>query len=208
MELGRVADHVPREVTDEPRDAAVLAAVVTRETASAAEDDERDYLLLTKRADHLGEHAGQMSFPGGGREPSDADLRATALREAEEEIGLRAEEAEVVGRIDDIRTTSGYAVTPYVARVPNREYAPDEREVAEIAVLPVAAFLDPDNYEVEHREHPRYGEAVVHFFHVGGYTVWGATGRIVVQLLELTTDWQAPDRIDRVVDPDADVRRG
>ena len=199
MELGRVTDHVPREVTDEERDAAVLAPVVVREDSY--------FLLFTKRADHLGEHAGQMSFPGGGREPSDADLQATALREAEEEIGLRPDEADVVGRLDDIRTTSRYAVTPYVAEIPDREYVPDEREVAEIAVLPVAGFLNPDNYESERREHPQYGEAVVHFFHVGGYTVWGATARILVQLLELTTDWRAPEKVDRILDPDADIRR-
>jgi 8-oxo-dGTP pyrophosphatase MutT (NUDIX family) len=200
MELGRVAEHVPREITDEEHDAAVLAAVVEREGDH--------YLLFTKRADHLGEHAGQMSFPGGGREPSDDSLQATALREAEEEIGLRPDEADVVGRLDDIRTTSKYAVTPYVARIPDREYTPDEREVAEIAVLPVSGLLDADNYEVERREHPRYGEAIVHFFHVDGYTVWGATARILVQLLELTTEWRAPEKIDRVVDPDADVRQG
>jgi len=200
MELGRVAEHVSREITDEEYDAAVLAAVVEREGDH--------YLLFTKRADHLGEHAGQMSFPGGGREPSDDDLRATALREAEEEIGLRPDEAEIVGRLDDIRTTSKYAVTPYVARIPDREYTPDEREVAEVAVLPVSDLLDADNYEVERREHPRYGEAIVHFFHVDGYTVWGATARILVQLLELTTDWRAPEKIDRVVDPDADFRQG
>jgi 8-oxo-dGTP pyrophosphatase MutT (NUDIX family) len=227
MELGRVAEHAPRDITGEDHDAAVLAAVVTRkpsdgsgdESASLDTGDERassdasgeqrePHLLFTKRADHLGEHAGQMSFPGGGREPSDADLRETALREAEEEIGLRPDEAEIVGRLDDIRTTSRYAVTPYVAEIPDREYVPDEREVAEIAVLPVAGFLDPDNYESERREHPQYGEAVVHFFHVGGYTVWGATARILVQLLELTTDWRAPETCDRVLDPDADVRHG
>ncbi|WP_115862805.1 NUDIX hydrolase [Halorussus litoreus] len=199
MELGRVANHVPREITDEEHDAAVLAAVVER--------DGEDHLLFTKRADHLGEHAGQMSYPGGGREPGDEDLRATALREANEEIGLRPEEAEVVGRLDDIRTTSQYSITPYVARVPDREYVPDEREVAEIAILPLSEFLNPDNYESERREHPQYGEAVVHFFHVGGYTVWGATGRILVQFLELTTGWEVPERVDRVVDPDADVRQ-
>ncbi|WP_135828870.1 NUDIX hydrolase [Halorussus halobius] len=200
MELGRVAEHVPREITGEDHDAAVLAAVVERGGEYS--------LLFTKRADHLGEHPGQMSFPGGSREPSDADLQATALREANEEIGLRPDEPDVVGRLDDIRTTTRYAVTPYVARVPDREYVPDEREVAEIAVLPLSGLLDPDNYESERREHPEYGEAVVHFFHVDGYTVWGATARILVQLLELATDWRAPDRVDRVVDPDADVRQG
>ncbi|RBI63714.1 coenzyme A pyrophosphatase [halophilic archaeon] len=197
MDLGRVTDSVPRPVTDEDRDAAVLVPVVVREGEPG--------LLFTKRADHLGEHPGQMSFPGGGREPGDATLWETALREAREEIGLRPEEVEGVGRLDDIRTVTNYAVTPFVAKIPDRRYDPDEREVAEIAVLPVSAFLDADNYETERRDHPNYGEIVIHFFHVDGYTVWGATGRIVVQLLELTTDWRAPERIDRFVDTDPDL---
>jgi 8-oxo-dGTP pyrophosphatase MutT (NUDIX family) len=202
MDLRRVAEHTPRRVTDEEREAAVLVPVIDR----VSEQGDEPHLLLTKRADHLGEHPGQMSFPGGGREPSDDDLRATALREAREEIALQPDDAEFVGRLDDIRTVTGYSVTPYVARAADRDYRPDEREVAEIATLPVSGFLDPDNYEAKRREHPRYGDIVIHFFHVDGYTVWGATGRIVVQLLELTTDWRAPETIDRVVDPDADLR--
>ncbi len=197
MELGRVADYKPRSVTDEQRDAAVLVPVVEREDGF--------YLLFTKRADHLGEHPGQMSFPGGGREPQDDDLWATALREANEEIGLRAEEVEHVGRLDDIRTVTNYAVTPFVARIPDREYVPDEREVAEITLLPVSEMTDPENYENEHRDHPHYGDIVIHFFHVDGYTVWGATGRIVVQFFELVTDWRAPEKIDRYVDTDPDL---
>jgi 8-oxo-dGTP pyrophosphatase MutT (NUDIX family) len=196
MDWERVAGHDPVEVTDEEREAAVLAPVVTR--------SDGEYLLFTKRADHLGEHPGQMSFPGGGREPSDDDLQATAKREAREEIGLRPSEAEVVGRLDDIRTITNYAVRPFVARVPDREYTPDEREVAEIAVLPLSALTDLDNYESERRDHPHYGEIRIHFFHVDGYTVWGATGRMLVQLLELATDWEMPTDVDRVVDPDAD----
>jgi 8-oxo-dGTP pyrophosphatase MutT (NUDIX family) len=195
MDLGRVADHDAVAITDVRREAAVLAPVLSRGGA---------HLLFTKRADHLGEHPGQMSFPGGGREPSDATLRETALREAREEIGLRAPEAEIVGRLDDIHTVSDYAVRPVVARVPDRAYEPDEREVAEIAVLPVEGLLDPDNYESERRTHPAVGEVRVHFFRVGGYTVWGATARILVQLLELTTGWRAPEAVDRVVDTDAD----
>ncbi len=197
MNLGRVADHEPRSITDEKRNAAVLVPVVAHEDGH--------HLLFTKRADHLGEHPGQMSFPGGGREPGDDDLWQTALREGYEEIGLRPDEPELVGRLDDIRTITNYAVTPFVVRIPDREYDPDEREVAEIAVLPVAGLTDPTNYENERRDHPHYGDIVIHFFHVDGYTVWGATGRILVQLLELTTDWRAPERIDRYVDTDPDL---
>jgi len=197
LDLSGVAGHEPTAVDDEPRQAAVLAAAVSR--------SDGDRLLFIRRADHLGEHPGQMGFPGGGREPSDADLRATALREADEEIGLRADEAEVVGRLDDIRTVSEYAVRPFVGRVPDRSYVPDGREVAEVVTLPVAGLVDRENYESERRDHPHYGEIRLHFFHVDGYTVWGATGRMVVQLLELTTDWRAPATVDRVVDPDADI---
>jgi 8-oxo-dGTP pyrophosphatase MutT (NUDIX family) len=196
MNLDAVRRHTPRTVDDAEREAAVVAPVVDRGGSDA--------LLFTKRADHLGEHAGQMSFPGGGREPSDAGLEATARREANEEIGLRDDEIDVVGRLDDIPTVSEYAVRPFVSRIPDREYVPDEREVAEIAVLPVAELTDLANYESERRDHPYYGEVRLHFFHVGGYTVWGATGRMLVQLLELATDWEMPPEVDRVVDPDAD----
>lgn len=196
MDLSALARHTPRTVEDAEREAAVVAPVVAR--------GDGDALLFTKRADHLGQHPGQMSFPGGGREPSDAGLEATARREADEEIGLRSEEIEVVGRLDDIPTISDYSVRPFVSRVPDREYVPDEREVAEIAVLPVAALTDLDNYESERRDHPYYGDVRLHFFHVDGYTVWGATGRMLVQLLELTTDWRMPSKVDRVVGPDAE----
>ncbi len=196
MDLGRLDARTPRQVRNAEREAAVLVPVVERATRSAGSSEPELHLLFTKRADHLGEHPGQMSFPGGGREPEDADLTETALREANEEVGLEPSEARVIGTLDGIRTVTEYAITPVVARIPDREYVPDEREVAEIAVLPVSGLLDPGNYEYEHREHPTYGEIVVHYFHVGGYTVWGATGRMVVQLLELTTDWRAPERLD------------
>ena len=196
LALEAVAAHDAATVTGEEREAAVLVPVVER--------NGREQLLFIKRADHLGEHAGQMSFPGGGREPSDPGLRATALREANEEVGMDTERVEMLGRLDDISTVTRYAVRPFVARVAHQEWVPDEREVAEVTLLPVEELVDLDNYDSERRDHPHYGNVRLHFFRVNGYTVWGATGRILVQFLELTTDWSPPAEVDRVVDPDAD----
>lgn len=197
MDLTGVKRHDPVDVRGAERDAAVLAPVIDRK--------EDPWLLFTKRADHLGEHPGQMSFPGGGHEPGDEDLRSTALREASEEIGLDPSEPTIVGRLDDIQTTTGYAVRPFVGSIPDRSYVPDEREVAEIVPLPVESLVDLENYESQRREHPRFGSVRLHFFHVDDYTVWGATARILVQLLELTTDWSVPPEPEDVVDSDTDL---
>ncbi|MEF8775224.1 MAG: CoA pyrophosphatase [Haloarculaceae archaeon] len=196
MDLGAVRDHEPNTVSDEPREAAVVVPVLER--------DRTPHLLFTKRADHLQDHPGQMSFPGGGREPEDDSLSDTALREASEEIGLERTEVDWVGRIDDIRTVTRYSVRPHVARIPDRTYHRCDEEVAEIAILPIPDLTDPANYESERRDHPYYGDTRLHYFYVDGYTVWGATARMLVQLLELATDWEMPPAVDRVVDADAE----
>lgn len=178
MDLTTLWGRRGRQLDREGREAAVLVPVVERPTGPS--------LVFTKRGDDLSDHAGQMSFPGGSREPADVDPFGTAIREANEEIGLRADEVARVGELDDIRTTTGFIVRPFVARIPDRAYTPDGIEVAEIAVLPVAAFLSRKRYERDRR-----GERVIHVFSVEGYRIWGATARLVVQLLELTTDWRA-----------------
>ncbi|NLV11320.1 CoA pyrophosphatase [Halomicrobium sp. HM KBTZ05] len=200
MEFDRVASHEAIEITAEPREAAVIVPVVTD-----AGDADDHAVLFTKRADHLSDHPGQMSFPGGGREPEDDSLLRTALREAQEEVGLDPRAANVIGRLDDIRTVSEYSVRPFVARIPDREYQPSDEEVAEVVVLAVDDLVDLDNYESERRDHPHYGDIRLHFFHVDGYTVWGATARMLVQLLELATDWTMPTEPDRVAGPDDDL---
>ncbi|MCQ4332923.1 CoA pyrophosphatase [Natronomonas sp. F2-12] len=196
MDWERVRSHEPTAAVEGDREAAVLVPVITR--------PDGEHLLFTKRADHLGEHPGQMSFPGGGYEPGDEDLAATAKREAFEEVDLDPRDAEIAGRLDDIPTVTNYLVRPFVAKVPDREYVPNEAEVAEIAVLPLSALTDLENYESERRDHPYYGDIRIHYFRVDGYTVWGATGRMLVQFLELATDWTMPPEPDRIVDPDAD----
>lgn len=197
LDLTGVSRYSSTAHTDPDQEAGVLAPVIEREEGHA--------IIFTKRSKQLGNHPGQMSFPGGGREPIDSDLEATALRESHEEIGLHPSEARVVGTLDDIETISRYIVRPFVARVPDREYTADEYEVAEIVRLSVEALTNRANYESERRDHPEYGPIRIHFFHVDGYTVWGATGQMLAQLLELTTAWQIPAEVDRVVDPDAEL---
>ena len=197
MDFDRVAAHEPAVVEGEQREAAIVVPTVTRSSGAG--------ILFTKRADHLSDHPGQMAFPGGGREPEDDDLLGTAHREANEEIGLDPKAVHIAGRLDDIRTITHYSVRPFVGRIPDREYLPGDEEVAEVVLLPVAELTDPENYESEHRNHPHYGEIRLHFFYTSGYTVWGATARMLVQLLELATDWEMPPEPDRYAGPDDEL---
>jgi hypothetical protein len=111
----------------------------------------------------------------------------------------------VIGRLDDIRTVSEYSVRPFVVRIPDRSYQPTDAEVAEVVVLPVEGLIDHGNYESERRDHPYYGDIRLHFFYVDGYTVWGATARMLVQFLELATEWRMPPEPDRFAEPDDDL---
>jgi 8-oxo-dGTP pyrophosphatase MutT (NUDIX family) len=125
----------------DPRSAAVLVPLVVRESGLT--------MLLTQRADHLNDHAGQISFPGGRREPFDRDATATALREAKEEIGLADERVEILGALPDYLTGTGFCVTPVVGLVhPPFTVQADTFEVAEIFEVPLAFLMDPANHQV------------------------------------------------------------
>ncbi len=157
--------------------AAVLIPIVERH-------DSLD-VLLTVRSPGLRDHAGQISFPGGRVEPGDPDLTATALREAEEEVGIRPAEVDVAGYLQPMPTVTGYAVTPVVGLVHRDfELRIDPTEVAEAFEVPLAFLLDPAN-EV-HSERDVSGVAVpVITFEYGRFRIWGATATMVVALRKI-----------------------
>ncbi|MEO1687555.1 MAG: CoA pyrophosphatase [Pseudomonadota bacterium] len=158
------------------REAAVLCAVVDRGDGLR--------VILTRRADHLRLHAGQVAFPGGRRDAGDPSLRDAALREAWEEIGLRPSSVEVIGPIDGHETVTGFSVTPYVALAPP-DFAPrpDAGEVAEVFEPPLSFLMDPANHVRDWREvdgRRRW------FWSMPweGRCIWGATARMLVGLSE------------------------
>lgn len=185
LDLAAVADRRPTTRSTPQRAAAVLVPVIERGAGTE--------LLFIRRSADLEEHPGQIGFPGGGAERVDRDRRATAFREAREEVGLQAGEIATVGHLDDVQTVSGYTVTPVVARVPDRVYDPTDAEVAGTLRVSVAALTAPENHAYEPREHPDHGTVPCHHFHVGDQPIWGATARMVVQLLTHGTAWTAPE---------------
>lgn len=159
---------------DQQLDAAVLIAM--RECGGQTE------LLFTRRTTQLRRHAGQVSFPGGRIENSDADAVAAALREAEEEIGLPASAVRVHGFLDCMHTITGFNVTPVVGSIvgaPNLQIDPNE--VAELFTVPLAFALDPENLH-RRKLQTRVGERAVFELRYGEHHIWGATASILFNL--------------------------
>jgi 8-oxo-dGTP pyrophosphatase MutT (NUDIX family) len=165
-----------------PTAASVLVALVLRDTLT---------VLLTQRTEHLSDHPGQISFPGGRAEPGDADATATALREAHEEVGLAPSHVDVLGRLPEYTTGTGFVVTPVVALVrPGFALQPDPNEVAEVFEVPLAFLMDPGN----HRRHAiEWAGASREFWSIPWsgndgngqtrhYFIWGATASMLRNL--------------------------
>jgi len=157
--------------------AAVLVALVERADGLT--------VLLTRRTDHLHDHAGQVSFPGGRVDPGDADAIATALREAEEEVGLPRCHVAPIGRLDTYITRTGFEVTPVVALVePPAALNPDPFEVAEVFEVPLDFIVDPAN----HQRQSRVYAGRERFFYVlpwPHHYIWGATAGMLVNLADV-----------------------
>ena len=142
-------------------------------------------VLLTRRSQHLHDHPGQISFPGGRCEPTDAGPVQTALRETHEEIGLDPAAVDVVGRLPQYLTGTGFRVTPVVGLVrPPFELVVDEFEVAEVFEGPCGFLMSPGNRQ----KHRREVRGVVREYWVlpyGEYFIWGATAGMLVSLHRL-----------------------
>ncbi len=175
-----LAEYAPRHIDDEAAiPAAVLILVYDR--------DGEAHVLFTERTDQVEHHKGQVSFPGGAFDDDDGDLEQTALRETYEEIGVRPEDVEIIGPLDDIVTASNFRVTPYVGILTTSSAYPfvlNTQEVAQVVQAPLAFLMDDRNMELEVRE--RAGRQVLTpSFCYEGHHIWGATAHILHQFIEL-----------------------
>lgn len=151
-------------------------------------DGEGWSLLFSKRSEQLTAHSGQIAFPGGGADEGEP-LDQAAIREAEEEVGIGREQVELIGRLDDVITNSGFLVAPFVGIIRARiDYVLQESEVAEVFEVPIEALLDPAQPEVRYVafrkiEYPAY------FYRYEHYEIWGLTGRMLKAFLDLV--WES-----------------
>jgi 8-oxo-dGTP pyrophosphatase MutT (NUDIX family) len=171
------AVHLPGFVL---REAAVLVPLLVRDGAP--------HVLFTKRPTTLRHHAGQYSFPGGSRDPEDTTPLHTALRETREELGIDVSGVRVLGALDEVPTLTEFRIQPFVGVIPQGlEYRPNPDEVEFILEVPLPHLMEPSLRRTE-RHHVRGVEYEVDFYTYGSHVIWGATGRILRNLLRLSSE--------------------
>jgi len=143
------------------------------------------HVLVTVRTDQVEHHKGQISFPGGACDPDDATLEATALREADEEIGLPPEAVDILGALDDVPTVTGFAVTPFIGIVQHSgPYRLNQHEVAAVVEVPLSFLRQPDKVRVGQVEYKGKLHDVL-FWDYGPHVIWGATAQILKTFVDL-----------------------
>jgi 8-oxo-dGTP pyrophosphatase MutT (NUDIX family) len=185
-------DRIRRAVASAPPGRPLAPTVPGAQAAAVLvpvfEEDGLARLILTRRSTNLPSHQGEIAFPGGKVHDGEAS-EAGALREAHEEVGIPPEEVDVVGPLEEMATVAGrFVLAPFVGVLPGRPaLVPNPAEVARAFDVALAELLEPDVYHQERWELPGMGERPMHFFYVAGETVWGATARILHDLLTLVT---------------------
>lgn len=172
--------YPPGLLSGEPRPAAVLMPLLVK--------DDAWHMLFTRRNSELPEHSGQVAFPGGRFDLGDTSPEQTALREAEEEIGLQPKDVRILGRLHDFLTITNYLVSPVVGRIPwPYRLRLAGHEVSRAFTIPLAWLADPGNREERQRElPPPYPPVSVIYYHpYDGEILWGASARFAMTLLEI-----------------------
>ncbi len=173
-------EHFIEKPIDRGRNKWVPAAVLV---PLVAKQDDDLWLMLTRRAAHLNDHAGQISFPGGRVDLTDSSRIETALREMREEVGIAREQIEILGTLPEYRTGSGYSVTPVVSIVrPPFTIQTDPMEVAEVFEVPLSYLMTGANYQRRSAEFPNVGTRTVYTIPYGNYMIWGATAGMLRNL--------------------------
>ena len=142
-------------------------------------------ILLNKRSEEVEHHKGEISFPGGGRDPEDSNSLATALRETEEEMGIKRSDVTVIGEMDEIVTRSGFLVNVFAGTIDYPyTFKPSGIEIAEVLEFPVSALTDPANRRSETRL--QEGKLVTSYSYVHEeHVVFGATARILQSCIDI-----------------------
>lgn len=151
------------------------------------EKEHEPFIVLTKRSNEVRIHKGEVSFPGGMCEDDDGNTMNTALRECCEEIGVRKNDIEIIGRLDDMYTLTGFVITPYVGIIPYPyKFKTNPKEVAYLIELPFEHLMsiNPDMQEAEHMGNVQ----IVPSFHYNGNRIWGATCRLLLQFRNIIND--------------------
>ena len=183
------------EITDENRHVIAADIIAKRQAAGKVTraavliplllKEEGLTVLFTQRTNHLRDHAGQISFPGGRMDPQDLTPDDTALRESQEEIGLDPKRVEIIGYLPQYLTVSGYSVTPVVGLVqPQAEYVLDEFEVADVFEVPLHFLLDPANHQVRLWQSEQGGRRFYSMPYEDRF-IWGATAGMLRNLYHL-----------------------
>jgi 8-oxo-dGTP pyrophosphatase MutT (NUDIX family) len=142
-------------------------------------------ILLNKRSQQVEHHKGEISFPGGGRDPEDGDFLQTALREAHEEMGIRPEDVTLLGRLDDVITRSNFGVHVFVGTISYPyPFNASAREVAEVLEVPISGLLDPRNQREEARW-TEHGTTKSYCYAYEEHLIFGATAQMVTQFLDV-----------------------
>lgn len=145
-------------------------------------------ILLNKRSETVEHHKGEISFPGGAKDPEDRDFLETALRESHEEMGIKPADVAVLGQLDDVTTRSGFKVQVYVGTIDYPyNFKPSDIEIAELLEVPLSVLRDPASLRVDTRwEEGR--EVNSYSYGYNGHLIYGATARILQQFLGVLED--------------------